>query len=379
MIICYRISGTAAARVLIISVIFYYFYIRFRKHDSWHTMNNRKEVTIYDIAKALNLSASTVSRGLRGHSVIRKDTRRKITDTAIAMGYQQNTFARNLRKNRSNTIGVILPRLNSSFQSSVVAGIEKEASKREFNLIISQSRESVEKEKTNISTMFNSRVEGLIISLASDTENLAHLDRFLVKKIPVVLYDRVKGNPGCECIKVVIDNEEAGYDAVTHLIEQGCKRILFLGGNLKSNVYFDRHLGYKRALAEYGLPFERELTLEDTLDEDSGNRTVEKILRMKKRPDGIFAVNDTSAATIICNLQEHGIKVPEDIGVVGFNNVYISRVVNPRLTTVDYPGEEMGRIAASTLIELLDSDKPIIPNTIVLKHKLIIRDSSVRK
>ena len=294
------------------------------------------------------------------------------------MGYQQNAFARNLRKNRSNTIGVILPRLNSSFQSSVVAGIEKEASKRELNLIISQSRESVEKEKENISTMFNSRVDGLIISLASDTENLAHLDGFLKKKIPVVLYDRVKGNPGCECIKVVIDNEQAGYDAVRHLIEQGCKRILFLGGNLKSNVYNERHLGYKRAHEEHGLPFDRELTIVDTLDEGSGKRTVEKMLRMKQRPDGIFAVNDTSAVAIIHQLKEMGIKVPEDIAVIGFNNVYISRVFDPSLTTVDYPGEEMGKVAASTLIELLDSDKPFIPKTIVLNHKLIIRNSSVR-
>ena len=123
-------------------------------------MINRKEVTIYDIAKELNLSASTVSRGLRGHSVIKNDTRKRITEAANAMGYQRNAFARNLRKNRSNTIGVILPRLNSNFQSSVVAGIEKEVSRREFNLIISQSRESVEKEKANISTMFSSRVDG---------------------------------------------------------------------------------------------------------------------------------------------------------------------------------------------------------------------------
>jgi len=341
-------------------------------------MTPRKEVTIYDIAKMLNLSASTVSRGLRGHAVIRKDTRRRIIEAANAMGYQQNTFARNLRKNRSNTIGVILPRLNSNFQSSVVAGIEKEANKRELNLIISQSRESVEKEKANITTMFNSRVDGLLISLASDTENLSHLDKFLKKKIPVVLYDRVMDHPECECIKVVIDNEQAGYDAVNHLIEQGCKRILFVGGNLKSNVYRDRYLGYKRAYAEHDLPFDQELTIMDTLDEGAGKRTVDKILRMEKRPDGIFAVNDTSAVSIICNLKEMGIKVPEDIAIVGFNNIYISRIFDPSLTTVDYPGEEMGAVAASTLIELLDSDKSVIPETIVLKHQLIVRKSSVR-
>lgn len=341
-------------------------------------MINRKEVTIYDIAKVLNLSASTVSRGLRGNPVIRKDTRRRITETANAMGYQQNSFARNLRNNRSNTIGVILPRLNSSFQSTVVAGIEKEASKRGFNLIISQSRESVDKEKVNVSTMFNSRVDGLLASLACDTEDLVHFNSFLKKKIPVVLFDRVKGNPGCECIKIVIDNEQAGYDAVKHLIEQGCKRILFLGGNLKSNVYHDRHRGYVRALAEHGLSFDREFTIVDNLHEGSGKRTAERILDMKKRPDGIFAVNDTSAVAIICRLKEMGIRVPEDVAVIGFNDEYISRVVDPSLTTVHYPGEEMGEVAASTLIELLDNDKPVKPKTIVLEHKLIIRKSSVR-
>lgn len=342
-------------------------------------MTHRKEVTIYDIAKVLNLSASTVSRGLRGHLAIRKDTRRRITDTAKAMGYQQNTFARNLRKNRSNTIGVILPRLDSSFQSLVVAGIEKEANQREFNLIISQSRESFEKEKANISTMFNSRVDGLLISLAFDTEDIAHLDRFLSKKIPVVFFDRVKEHSDCECIKVVIDNEKAGYDAVKHLIEQGCKRILFLGGNLTSNVYNDRHLGYKHALEEYGIPYSPDLTLVDNLDEGSGKRAVEKMFKMQERPDGIFTTNDTSAVSVICHLKQAGVKVPEDVAVVGFNNVTISRILDPNLTTIDYPGEEMGEVAASTLIDLIDNDKPFIPKSIVLQHKLIIRDSSVRK
>ena len=189
-------------------------------------MNQKKEVTIYDIAKALNLSASTVSRGLRNHPAIRKETTRKIIDKARAMGYQQNTFARNLRKNRSNTLGVILPRLDSSFQSSVVAGIEKKVNQKGYNLIISQSHESVEKEKVNISTMYNSRVEGLLISLACDTRDLNHLDMFFGKGIPVVLFDRVKVDSHYKCTSVVIDNKKAGYDATSHLIEQGCRRIM---------------------------------------------------------------------------------------------------------------------------------------------------------
>ncbi len=341
-------------------------------------MISKKEVTIYDIAKALNLSASTVSRGLRNHPAIRKDTIRRVMDAAQSMGYQQNPFARNLRKNRSNTIGVILPRLDSSFQSSVISGIEKTVNQKGYNLIISQSRESGEKEKANIITMYNSRVDGLLISLACDTTNLDHLDRFLKKGIPVVFFDRVKERPNCQCTSVVIDNEKAGYEATEHLIRQGCKRILLLSGNLLSNVYSHRHHGYTQALLQNGLSHDPQLTLLDVLNEESGERTVSRLLQMEQRPDGIFAANDTSAVAIICALKKAGIRVPEDIAVVGFNNVHISRVIDPGLTTIHYPGPEMGEMAASTLIDMLNSDDPVIKKTIVLEHKLIIRNSSLR-
>ena len=341
-------------------------------------MSGKKDVTIYDIANALNLSASTVSRGLRNHPAIRKDTIRRIKASAQSMGYQQNIFARNLRKNRSNTIGVILPRLDSSFQSSVVSGIEERMNQKGFNLIIGQSRESVEKEKVNIITMYNSRVDGLLISLACDTNNLDHLDRFLKKGIPVVFFDRVKECPNCKCTSVVIDNEKAGYKATEHLILQGCKRILFLSGNLLSNVYNDRHHGYTQALLQNGLTHEPQLTFIDRLNKESGARTVSRLLKMEKRPDGIFAVNDTSAVAIIFELKKAGIRVPEEIAVVGFNNDHISRVIDPGLTTIHYPGQEMGEVAASTLIDMLNNGDPVIKKTIVLDHKLIIRRSSLR-
>jgi LacI family transcriptional regulator len=341
-------------------------------------MSSKKEVTIYDIAKALNLSASTVSRGLRNHPAVKNETGRKIKATALTLGYQQNTFARNLRKNRSNTIGVILPRLDSSFQSSVISGIEKKVNQKGYNLIISQSQESVEREKANILTMFNSRVDGLLISLASDTKDLNHLDRFFKKSIPVIFFDRVQDHPKSKCTMVVIDNEKAGYEATEHLIRQGCKRILYLGGNLLSNVYKSRHKGYTEALLQHGISADPELTVIDKLNEQSGANLVAKILKMDKRPDGIFAANDTSAVAIICNLKQASIGVPEDIAVVGFNNVHISRVSDPALTTVHYPGMEMGEIAATTLIDMLNNEDPVITKTIVIEHELIIRESSLR-
>jgi LacI family transcriptional regulator len=342
-------------------------------------MTGKKEVTIYDIAKRLNLSASTVSRGLNGHSDIRKETIRRINLTAQAMGYQQNTFARNLRKNRSNTIGVILPRLDSNFQSLVVAGIESQVNKNGFNLIISQSRESMLKEKENIKTLFNSRIDGLLISLAADTSNLDHLGTIFKKGIPVVFFDRVKDHPRYKCSKVIIDNVKAGFDATEHLIEQGCNRIVYLSDNRLSNVYSERHKGYMNALEQYKIPYDPELIIEDKLNEESGKRTVAKLLKIKNLPDGIFATNDTSAVAIICQLKQEGIRVPKDIAVVGFNDVHISRVIDPSLTTIHYPGMEMGEIAASTLIELLAKEEPKITKTVVLDHKLIIRKSSLRK
>lgn len=342
-------------------------------------MSAKKEVTIYDIAKKLNLSASTVSRGLNEHSGIRRETIRRIQQTAQSMGYQHNAFASSLRKNRSNTIGVILPRLDSNFQSSVVAGIEKVVSQNGLNLIISQSRESVKKEKENLKTMFNSRVDGLLVSLTCDTCNLDHFNTIFKKGIPIVFFDRVKEHPLYKYSKVVIDNVQAGYDATEHLINQGCKRIIYLSDNRESSVYLDRFNGYKAALKRYSIPFDPEMILEDKLNEESGERTVSKILRLKNRPDGIFATNDNSAVSIICKLKDIGIKVPEEIAVVGFNNVHISRVVDPSLTTIHYPGMEMGEVAASTLIEMLNRDDHTITKTVVLDYKLIVRKSSIKR
>lgn len=342
-------------------------------------MSERKEVTIYDIAKALNISASTVSRGLRGHPAINKKTVRKIKEAALSMGYQQNTFARNLRRNRSNTIGVILPRLDSNFQSLVVSGIEKQVNAKGFNLIISQSRESVEKEAANVTTMFNSRVDGLLISLACDTCSLNHLDLFLRKGIPVILFDRVKEHADFQFPQVVIDNVKAGYDATRHLIEQGCKRIMYVGDNLMSNVYSQRHEGYRKALKENNLPYDPDHVIITTLDDNSGVKVVDRMKELAEWPDGVFAANDTSAVSIISRLKNTGMRIPEEIAVVGFNNVLISRVVDPPLTTIHYPGVEIGEVAAKTLIDMMKGEETVIMKTIILDHKLIIRESSRRK
>ena len=210
-----------------------------------------KEITIYDIAKRLNYSPATVSRALNNHPAIRDDTKELINATAEQMGYRSNTFASNLRRQKTSILGVIVPRLNSNFMSSVLSAMETVANDTSYNLIITQSLESVHKEIANAKTLFNSRVDGLLVSVAYDTQSIEHFETFIRKGIPVLFFDRVIRHP--QCVSIVIDNNWAGYEATKHLIEQGCRRIAHITGPIRRNVYADRLAGYRRALADYDI------------------------------------------------------------------------------------------------------------------------------
>jgi len=339
-------------------------------------MKSNKEITIYDVARRLGLSPSTVSRGLKDNPHIHKDTARKIKAAASEMGYQQNKFASNLRLKHTNTIGVVVPKLNSYFMATVISGMEKVTNQNGYGLIISQSLESVEHEISCVSTLFNSRVDGLLVSLAADSVNSGHFDLLHKKNIPIVFFDRVSECNGC--INIIIDNYSAGYEATTHLIKEGCKLIVHMAGNLSCNVYAERFRGYKKALADNNIGFDKKLVIIGDLNADSGSAAVKKILRMKPRPDAVFTSNDTSAVAVIIDLTKNGINVPGDIAVVGFNNEPVSMIVQPNLTTVDYPAMQIGEIAATSLINKLNNMKSDTLSTIVLKHKLVIRQSSLK-
>ncbi|MFP4341335.1 MAG: LacI family DNA-binding transcriptional regulator [Cyclobacteriaceae bacterium] len=337
-------------------------------------MKTEKEITIYDIAEALNISAATVSRGLKGHPAIRLETRQKIAEAAERMGYQQNIFASNLRRKQTFTIGIVVPRLNSYFMSAVIAGMEKVANTEGYQLIISQSQESVRKEAANVQTMFNSRVDGLMVSLSAETENLQHFDLPRKKGIPLIFFDRVAEVPGSSSI--VIDNVQASYEVTRYLIKQGRRRILYLGGNIKSAVYTGRLKGYRLALEEAKLLYDPTLVLSTDLSDQAGIETATYMLKLPQQPDGIFAANDTSAVACMSELKRTGLRVPEDVAVVGFNDDPISRVVDPQLTTVHYPGQEMGERAARQLIQKLRNPAESLAAKTVLPHQLIIRASS---
>lgn len=342
-------------------------------------MADQRDITIYDIARHLNISATTVSRGLKNHPTINKNTRKKIAEAAKELGYRSNTFASSLRSKRTHTIGVIVPRLNSNFMSSVLAGMEDAASREHYNLIITQSLEKGEKEKANAHTMFNKRVDGLLISLAYDTENISHLQPFFNKGIPVVFFDRTY--PHSESTSVVIDNFKAAYDVTKHLLDQGCTRIMHLGGNLLRDVYSERLRGYKKALQDYKIQFDEKLLYISNLSEQAGTEAAEYILKMKpsQRPDAVFSANDTAAVHCMMRLKMAGIKIPGEIAFAGFNNDPICKIIEPNLTTVDYSGYHVGEVAVMNLINHLKGvSSTKTTNTIVLRSDLIIRESSLK-
>ena len=335
-----------------------------------------KKVTIYDLAEKLKVSPATVSRALNDHPSISRKTKERILSVAKELGYRTNKFAVNLSKQKSNTIGVIVPRLNSNFMSTVLAGIEKVANEIGYNLIISQSLESAEKEVLNAKTLYDSGVDALMVSLAYSTEDFDHLTAFTERKIPLLFFDRVSDLPNCPTI--LIDNRAAGYDATEHLIQQGCKNILHIAGSLKRNVYSERFEGYKNALGRYGLPFEKANLLEVTLDLSQVPEIVEHIKKSKSRIDGIFVANDTFAVHCMKELKKEGYRIPEDIKVIGFNNDPVSEVISPDLSTIDYPGYKMGVLAGQSIIGHLNGSINLqSANQITLRHSLIVRESTL--
>lgn len=338
-----------------------------------------KEITIYDIADKVGLSPTTVSRALSDSPSVRPKTKEKVNQAAKSLGYRSNIFAASLRKKSTHNIGVIVPRLNSSFQSSVLAGMENIASQAQYNLIISQSLESSKKEQTNALTMYNSHVDGLLVSMAGNTGNTDHFKPFTEKGIPLIFFDRTPDEPSSPSI--IIDNTQAAYAATSHLLDQGCRNIHHIVGNSGISTYKNRIKGFKYALMDRQLPYTEEQNIFSVLNEESGEEIANIILQIDPLPDGLVISNDACAASCIQYLKKKGIRIPQDIAIVGFNNDAISRLIEPNLSTINYPGYEMGEIAMRNLLLRLseNDDSPGTTETITLKSELIVRESSLKK
>lgn len=343
-------------------------------------MKSDKEVTIYDIAKKLNLATSTISRGLKDHPTIGKKTVQKIKMTAAEMGYRPNNLAASLRGNKMKTIGVLLPTVTQPFLSSLISGIEVAAKKAGYTVLIMQSHDSYKEEVNLTQSLYDNRVSGVICSLAMETTDTSHFNRFLNNGTALVFVDRVPKQSNT--FHVVIDNFKAGYIATKHLIDKGCKRIAHITAGLEFSIYYERKEGYIAALKEHNLPIEEELIVRaDTISYEEAEKACYKLLKLKNRPDGIFAPGDVLGVSAIQAAKKLGLKVPEDLAVIGFNDDPISSIIEPNLSTITHPAFEMGQTSAEIILKSLKSSKKSIEKkfTTVFETDLISRASSNRK
>ncbi|UYQ91998.1 LacI family transcriptional regulator [Chitinophaga horti] len=337
--------------------------------------NNTNKITIYDIANALSLSASTVSRALQNNPLINEETREKVQQMATEMGYVPNWIASSLRKKRSNIIGLIVPRTSMYFQSTAISGIQHEAHKYGFSIVIGQSDETVAMEKELVHTFYSLRVDGLLAVSSMFTTNFDHFNPFIKNNIPLVFYDRVPED--FAGYTITGDDFKGGFLATEHLIEQGCKRIAHFSGQLTCNLYQQRLAGYKAALEKYDIPFDESLVYTHNLTLDAAIEASEQMLSGPQLPDGLFSANDMSAVGFIQEARRRNIAVPEQVKVVGYSNDLSSRIISPSLTTVEQSGYRMGEKAIETLVQLINKDeKSRITQHYVFEVELIKRDST---
>lgn len=340
-------------------------------------MKSKKKITIKDIANVLGITPSAVSKALNDHPRISKETKRAVKQIAENLNYQPNHLASALRKGKSNLVGVIVPRANSNFFSSVLENIEKILNKEGYNVIISQSNESYKKECQSIDTLLFTQVDGIIASLANETVNFSQFEKIKTKGIPLILFDRGDNDIGVDYIG--IDDYDTSHMVVEHLVKQNCKRIAHIGGYRHTRIFKNRILGFIDALQKHKLPYEEDLIIEGKLNLQHGRDGMTQLLKLPNPPDAVYAASDYAALGALQVMQENNIKVPNDITLVGFSNEPFTSFMQPSISTVNQHSGEIGKIAAETFLKRIDQEnwKPKLTKNI-LKSELIIRESSNR-
>ncbi|MGM0551372.1 MAG: LacI family DNA-binding transcriptional regulator [Bacteroidota bacterium] len=338
-------------------------------------MRNR-QVTIKDIAKLLHISPSTVSRALKDHPDINPETKKNVREMAKKMNYKPNKIALQLLQQESNIIGVIIPEIIHHFFSTVISGIENEANKAGYQIMICQSNESYEREVANVQTLLSSHIDGFIMSLAKTTNDYTHLKQIEEVGVPVVFFDRI-----CDCIKadsILVDDYEGAYKATCHLIEQGCKHLVHLAGPQHLTIGKERKNGFLQALRDNGLPqYVHSVQICDTRDQ--ALKIVPQLLQDHPSVDGIFAVNDMTATGAMNAAKELHKRIPRDIAISGFTDSFIATLTDPPLTSVDQKGFLMGQQAARLLLNRISGKSPEGNVKKVLQTELRIRESSKRQ
>jgi DNA-binding LacI/PurR family transcriptional regulator len=334
------------------------------------------QATIKDIARALGISPSTVSRALKNHPDISPRTRKAVKELADKLHYEPNAIALSLRSKSSRTIGIIIPEIVHYFFSSVISGIEEIAYKSGYTVIICQSNEDYDKERNIIHTLMSNRVDGVLVSVSKTTTRYDHFLELQASGIPIVFYDRVLNIPNSD--RVIVDDFSGAYKAVDHLIRMGCRRIAHLATSQELMIGRNRKAGYIQALKDHNIEIDEEIVLRCDTDKHA-QKCIPYILSLQKKVDGIFAVNDLTAMTAMSIIKRSGYLIPDEIAIVGFSNSVYSSMTDPALTTVEQQGYEVGRRAISLLLDRIQSDEPIESRVEQIKTELIVRGSSLRE
>ena len=337
-----------------------------------------KRVTILDIAKELNITFSTVARALNDHPAISEATKKAVRETAERLNYRQNKLASSLRSGRSNVIGVIVPSLHVSFFSSVVHGIEKIMNANGYNILLYQSNESKKHQARGIDTFLQSRVDGIIASVTLDTDNDDDAYQEIKKRnIPLVFFDRILETMPVS--SVTIDDYKGGFIATEHLIKQGYRKILHTTAEQNLSIFKERLRGYMDALEHYGIPVDERLIVKGNFSLEFGRSVIKELLAASLDFDAVFALEDYTAMGVMQQLMESGIKIPDQVGVIGFANEAFGSLVSPQLSTIAQQTITMGEEAARLFLELNKQEKNNpSPKKIILDPILLVRSSSNR-
>ena len=336
-------------------------------------------VTIKDIAKALGLSTSTVSRALRDSYEISPETKKLVLEYAEKNNYHPNPIALSLKERRSRSIGVIVVEIANSFFSQTINGIESIAYNNGYNVIISQSRESFDREMINLQYLTSRSIDGLIISVSTETKDFSYLKELHQKGMPIVFFDRIVDE--IQTHKVIVDNHKGAYDATMHLLKNGYKNIAAVTNSSTLSITRERLGGYRAALDESGVKVNEDMIQYchyGGMSLPEVEEAVIRILEMPQKPDAIFATSDKLTTGCLRILKSKNIQVPNDLGLVGFSNTELTELTDPPLTVVKQPAFQMGELATTLLLELIESKRPVTSfETKKLATELIIRGSTI--
>lgn len=331
--------------------------------------------TIKDIARELNISTSTVSRALRGSYEINPETKRLVMECAERLNYRPNPIALSLKGSGTRAIGVIVPQIANYFFSQAINGIEAIAYNRGYHVIIFQSHESYEREVANVEQAMSRRVDGLLLSLSSETSDVTYLRELHDKGIPIVLFDRVSSE--LEVTKVVADNFKGAFAATEHLIQSGRRRIAHLTIQPWLSITQERLAGYRAALEKYGLTYDENLVRYGTFGPNEVGPMVDELMALPVAPDAFFTASDRLAVGCLTALRQRNLTIPDDVSLIGFTNLNVAELLSPSLSTVVQPAQEIGQVAAERLIELIERKQRAQPvGTVRIPTELIARDST---